>query len=549
MRKLRTLLISISALALASSCSQEDIQNGVNGGNTYKGVVSEGATRSYNGGEGAFKWSNSDDVAVYTSAGFHTLTFKSGAGTNVATYESSTIVAKDVAVFPVSAAKSYADGKLTVNYPSTIALSSDVDDPLVAYVSAGQTDLNFKHVGGVINYDLTLPAGVNALEVTMDKAIAGDFEVTNSEGTPVATTTADNAGSKTVKFTFTATTAPGVTHFQLPVPTGTYNSMTLTALSGKTVVKTVTNTTTNTVNRCDWLTFGINMCDYTGTIEQVVNGVDDLNELIASTPDDELAKKNLTVDLQNETYTYTDTEAKNIMTLNVAGLTLKNGTISATGLNIKSSGAVTLKNINFVGDFPKSNSNARVSINTPAEVVVDGVDFTNATKGYNDLEINLKSRPVSDKVTIKNCRFGKGNTNNSISIFGMPEGGVINIENCDFALSGKSEAVRISNKLDSHQFTINVKDCNYNYPDGYIGNNKYIGFFLFEDCTTTKAPDTAKQFSGLKINCDNVTYNGTKVQEVGVGTRTVGKQFACMCYDNGTLSVTDESHFPTFTFK
>ena len=181
--------------------------------------------------------------------------------------------------------------------------------------------------------------------------------------------------------------------------------------------------------------------------------------------------------------------------------------------------------------------------------MVDGVDFTKATKGYNDLEINLKSRPVSDKVTIKNCKFGKGNTNNSISNFGMPEGGVINIENCNFVLSGKSEAVRISNKLDSHQFTINVKDCNYNYPDGFIGHKEYIGFFLFEDCTTTKAPDTAKQFSGLKINCDNVTYNGTKGQEVDVGTRTVGKQFACMCYDNGTLSVTDESHFPTFTFK
>ena len=106
--------------------------------------------------------------------------------------------------------------------------------------------------------------------------------------------------------------------------------------------------------------------------------------------------------------------------------------------------------------------------------MVDGVDFTKATKGYNDLEINLKSRPVSDKVTIKNCRFGKGNTNNSISIFGMPEGGVINIENCNFVLSGKSEAVRISNKLDSHQFTINVKDCNYNYPDGFIGHKEYI---------------------------------------------------------------------------
>ena len=549
MRKLRTLLISISALALASSCSQEDIQNGVNGENTYKGFVSEGATRSYNGGDGAFKWSNGDDVAAYTSTGFQTLTFKSGAGTNVATYESSTIVAKDVAVFPVSAAKSYTDGKLTVNYPSVIALNSDVDDPLVAYVSAGQTDLNFKHVGGVINYDLTLPAGVNTLEVTMDKAIAGDFEVTNSDGAPVATTTADNAGSKTVKFTFTATTAPGVTHFQLPVPTGTYNSMTLTAISKDGAVKTVTNTATNTVNRCDWLTFEINMCDYAGSIEQVVNGAEALNDLIANTAADELAKKNLTIDLQNETYTYTGTEDKKITSLNVAGLTLQNGTISATGLNIKSSGAVTLKNINFVGDFPKSNTNARVSINTPAEVVVDGVDFTNATKGYNDLEINLNSRPVSDKVTIKNCKFGKGNVNNNISIFGMPEGGVINIENCDFTLSSTSEAVRISNKLDSHQFTINVKDCNYNYPDGFRANSlAYVGFFIFED-HTSKAPDTAKQFSGLKVNCENVTYNGTKVQEVGVGTRTVGKQFACMCYDHGTLSVTDESHFPTFTFK
>ena len=61
--------------------------------------------------------------------------------------------------------------------------------------------------------------------------------------------------------------------------------------------------------------------------------------------------------------------------------------------------------------------------------------------------------------------------------------------------------------------------------------------------------DTYKPFSGINIVCDNVTFAGTKVNALNLGTND-HSQFACMCYDNcPTYIITDASHFPTFTFK
>lgn len=150
-------------------------------------------------------------------------------------------------------------------------------------------------------------------------------------------------------------------------------------------------------------------------------------------------------------------------------------------------------------------------------------------------------------MTVKNCKFAKF-SNNAISVFGMAEGGVLNIENNTFTLGKTSEAVRISNKTNT-KFTINVKDCSYTYPTDAAG--QWVGFFLFEDYTSTTAAEAnaAMQFKNLKVNVDNVTFEGAKVTELNLfsGARN---QFACMCYDNlPGLVVTDATHFPTFNFK
>ena len=552
--KKQTFFVSLCAAVafLASGCSQEIEQTtNENSGKTYVATVENTAnmTRSYNAGNGAFVWSNGDDISAYDGSKFQTMTFKSGAGTGVATYGDVTFVPQTVAVFPTTAVKGYTDGTLTVNYPATIAQSTNSDDPMVAQFQKGQTTLNFKHVGGVIAFEINMPKGAENFIVTTDKAISGDFAVDMSGDAPIVSTNADAAGEKSVKFTFTKTTADGLMNFYLPVPTGEYESITIAAMDGTTVLKSVINSTKNTISRCDWTKFTINLCTYTGTIEQTVTGVANLASLIANMSAEELAKKDLTIDLNGETLTNT-TDTKKITSISTNNLTIENGTVDATGLNLKATNSITLKDVKLTGAFPKSNSNARISINTPGKVVIDGVDFTGTTDGYNAIEINLNSSPITSDVEIKNCKFGDKLTNNSILIFGLPEGGVANIENCDFVLSNTSNALRISNKFNANTFTVNIKDCSYKYADTSYTGGVYTGFLLFQDYTS-KTKDEAnsnKQFSGLKINCNNVTYNGTKVTSVGIGTTKPETQFAYVYYDKVGV-VTDDSHFPTFTFE
>lgn len=545
--KKQSIIVSLCAAAgiLASSCSQETEQiSKDNASKTYVATVeNNGATRSYNAGNGAFVWSNGDDISAYTEKGFKTMTFKSGAGTGVATYESVTYIPQDVVVFPVSAAKSYDNNTLTVSYPETIAQSGNANDPMVALFGKGESTFNFKHVGGVIAFNIAMPAGANALVVTTDKVIAGDFTVATSGEAPVVTTSDKATGSKSVKFTFTKTTASGMMSFYLPVPTGTYDFIKLAAMNGSTLIKEVTNTSSNTINRCDWTTFEMNLCTNTATIEQTVTGVNAFNNLVGSKTAAELANMDLTLDLNNETLTKDNTNKKLAITTN--SITIKNGTVDATGLNISASNTITLKDVKLTGAYPKATyGNARVSLNTPGKIVIDGVDFTNTTDGYNAIEINLGSNPITSNVEIKNCKFGPKLTNNSILIFGLTEGGTANIENCDFDLSAKSNGIRISNKFNAHTFTVNIKNCNFKYADTTTES-----FILFQDYTSGNAATTNKQFSGLKINCTNLTKNGTKVTEFGTTSASdMSNQIAYVYYNDYGVQ-TDLSHYPTFTFE
>ena len=267
-------------------------------------------------------------------------------------------------------------------------------------------------------------------------------------------------------------------------------------------------------------------------------GVSQLKDLLASGAD--LSKKDVIVDLNGETM-----DSK--IALNAHSVAVENGTVDASQLSAKAEEGVTLRNVKLTGSFPKATSNARVIVETAGDVVVDGLDYTGATDGYNPIEINLRN-VVSKNVTVKNCKFAKF-TNNAMTVFGMAEGGVLNIENCTFDLAKTSEAVRISNKANT-KFTVNVKDCSYTYPTDAAG--QWVGFFLFEDHTskTAEEANAAMQFKNLTVNVDNVTFEGAKVTELNLFTGA-RNQFACMCYDKlpGSSVVTDATHFPTFNFK
>ena len=274
MKKIQLASIALASLALAS-CSQEDgwFSKDV----AYRGVVEKNeATRSYNGGNGAFKWNEGDNIKVWTGNGFSVMEMISGADTDEAGYASISGTPQEVGVFPVTAVTSYTDGNLVINSPTkydnwTVDTKA-VNDPLVAYINKGDRQFNFFHAGGVIEWDVKMPAGVESFEVDMPSAVTGDFAVTKTEaGVPQVATTTTSGTNNVVTFNFEKTTTDTEMHFYMPVPTGTYNNIVVWLKNSERALDKKTASMSHTINRGDWLKIELTMGGYTGVIESSVS--------------------------------------------------------------------------------------------------------------------------------------------------------------------------------------------------------------------------------------------------------------------------------------
>lgn len=321
MKKIQLATLSLAALALAS-CSQEDGWFSKNV--AYKGVVETNeATRSYNAGNGAFRWNEGDNIKVWTGSGFSVMEMIDGADTDVAGYASISGTPQDVAVFPVSAASSYEGGELKVNYPAehndwTVDTKA-VDDPMVAYIAGGDRQFNFFHVGGVIEWDVKMPAGIDQFQVDMPSAVTGDFIVTNSDGVPTVATTTTTGTNNVVTFNFEKTTADTEMHFYMPVPTGTYDGIVVWIKGDGRNKDKKTATMSHTINRCDWVKIPLTMGGYTGVIEKAVSSETELLQL-ANEGGSALLKSDITA-----TQTIAVPDGKTL-SLNLNGSTVNNTT-------------------------------------------------------------------------------------------------------------------------------------------------------------------------------------------------------------------------------
>ncbi len=282
MNKMSLALIGLAAVAFAG-CSQDEQflakQNG-----EYTGVVEKGvASRSYSNVNGAFKWAAGDDIAAWVTnngaaLGFKTMEMVGGAGTDKASYGA--VVGgrpTDVAVFPVSAAKGYDGGVLTVNYPSVYDNyctgydkdSMSVSDPMAAFFAQGEKQFVFRHVGGVIEWDIDVPPYIDEFTVKMNSGVTGDFTVdATDKSNPYASARESTVDS--VSFKFALTTESTEVHFYMPVPVGTYTGCTIYIKNNGKVVGSFTSTAENTVRRCDWIVMPLISMGYTGVIENAV---------------------------------------------------------------------------------------------------------------------------------------------------------------------------------------------------------------------------------------------------------------------------------------
>lgn len=223
-------------------------------------------------------------------------------------------------------------------------------------------------------------------------------------------------------------------------------------------------------------------------------------------------------------------------------VSLYNASVSNNArLNIKAQEEVEMENVTFSGDFPKSTQNTMVSINGSEKVTLTNVKFNDNVNGYNGFEIGLSSDALPKYVNIKDCDFGGKLTNNAILIFGTQDNAVINIENCHFGRI--SNALRISNKTNATNVTINVKDCSV---DEWDTRKEWEGFMICEDYTsgTVALEQSNNLFASSKItvNFTNLTHKGEKI------TADYEGQLCYVWYDNGNKKETDNNRIPTINF-
>lgn len=234
----------------------------------------------------------------------------------------------------------------------------------------------------------------------------------------------------------------------------------------------------------------------------------------------------------SEVYTIT---AKSVV-LEGEGADAEDNIMKSVRMNITAEEGVTVRNLAFTGETPQAGGNASISIRTSGDVVIEDVVWNRDC--YNPFEINLNSSSKpSSAVTVRNCDFQKAVGNNCITVFGMAENGTVAIEGCTFVRA--NNALRMSNRTDAKNVVINITDCTYKATS----DDDYAGFLLFQDYTSAE-PLTAKTFSTWTVNFTNlIGPEGTKITEDYAG------QVWYMYYDNGGGLVSDDSQFPTITYK
>lgn len=193
--------------------------------------------------------------------------------------------------------------------------------------------------------------------------------------------------------------------------------------------------------------------------------------------------------------------------LNATGksVTLKNAEVTnnvRAKLNADA-GDIELSNVAFTGAFPKSNGNAMAIVNDAEYINIKDVDI-DATC-YNALEIGLSANKLAKGINITNCNFNGKFSNNAILIFGTADDCVINIDNCHF--EAVSNVLRLSNKTNAKNVTVNITNCTCDYWDT---NPLWAGLLICQDYTSGNAENAEANnlFGDGKIKVNVINFVG-----------------------------------------
>lgn len=341
------------AVMTAMSCQKNEFQE-VNVPETVVyartltvGPVEDGMTRVGFDENNAFYWHKGDRIGVITASGFKAMTLDEayhGQSSGVFTGDFEEEMG-DYVVYPYGNHTIEGD-ELTYMLPSSYAYSSVDDDansfnpPMLGKVTGNTATLN--HIASFLRIRVNnIPAGGDDMKLmlTADKRIAGEFSVDLSADVPVMNT--DDLPGNTVTISF-SNDLPGKTGtFYIPVPLGTYGTMTAEVKDGETSLVSRT-WTDQTVSR-KLPKQGSLEVDYVAEIEgtifmslqAAVDAADNqtvtvVRDIVLDAPLVMASGKTAVLDLNNKTVSMTSLSASTSSLVTVrsgADLTLRNGSV------------------------------------------------------------------------------------------------------------------------------------------------------------------------------------------------------------------------------
>ncbi len=342
------------AMFLALSCQKSEFKEDVvheNAGHNRTltvGVVNEPETRVGFDETNAFYWHRGDRIGVITSAGFKEMILedqyhKQSTGVFIGDFEEEM---GDYAVYPYGG-HVLENGQLTYVLPSSYTYASIEDEansfnpPMAGRIDGSNALL--KHLGSFFKITVSnIPAGGDDMKfiLTADKRLTGEFLVDLSAETPVLET--DDLSGNTVTINF-SNTVPGDTGtFYVPVPLGTYGTITAEIRDGDVLLVSKT-WTDQTVSRMTPKRGSLGL-EYVAeidgipykTLQAAIDAADNQTITVVRSIDLDAPLvvsqgKTVVLDLNGKTVSDVSTSASTSYLMAVKGgadITIKNGTLS-----------------------------------------------------------------------------------------------------------------------------------------------------------------------------------------------------------------------------
>lgn len=247
MMKLRNLM-QVACMATAAltafSCSQEEFENSGRKGNITVNATFEGAgtdTRTTVNDEYKILWQDTDALGLFCSNAESNysntkLEYASGAGQTSATFNGNKPSGETAvfSIYPYQQNMSVSGNTLTMTLPATLTnYNGSSNGPMYAKVTNPDnlSALSFKHMAAMIKLTVNkIPAEATTFKIIASNNIAGTCTVDLTAADPILAVTSDE--SKEITASFTASADIKSRNFYIPLPTGTYSSITAQLTNG-----------------------------------------------------------------------------------------------------------------------------------------------------------------------------------------------------------------------------------------------------------------------------------------------------------------------------